>query len=72
MLLKNEIKVFLECIYIYQTTWIMCFFIAMPESKTDLFDGGLNLAALTLVQPSQSVSCRIGIMLYIKKYRRQV
>lgn len=36
MLLKNEVKVFLECIYINQTTWNVCFFISLPESKTDV------------------------------------
>ena len=70
-LLKNEVKVSLESIYINQTTWNMCFFISMPEGKTDfLFYGALNLAVLTLVHPSQSVSCRIAFILYIKNNNR--
>lgn len=36
VLLKNEVKVFLECVYINQATWNVCFFISVPESKTDV------------------------------------
>lgn len=46
MLLKNEVKVFLECIYINQTTWNVCFLYQFLRAKLMLFDGALHLAAL--------------------------
>lgn len=49
----------------------MCFFISTPESKTAvLFDDALTLAALTLAQPSQSVSGRMASVLYVKNNSR--
>lgn len=49
----------------------MCAFLyQFLRAKLMLFDGALHLAALTLVLPSQSVSCRIASILYIKNSNR--